>query len=228
MNADGKMAGNFIEGRRRMDVSTGQIEHVAGFEYAIDQRRFGSARVDGRFALLPGLIAKGRRPHRLVNQPSFATRELQHENVVYIVMRSEPRVLRRRYIGIDLHRMSELRRKLIGKRLNRRPRSMNALQYERGAPSEFRKDFIVGDLIADLSTGTAAASETGRRQQVAAPAHANEGRSEPTSRDQLIDRVERQQVSEAVSGTLLCRSQQWGNAPMPCGELVNCESCEPK
>jgi hypothetical protein len=79
--------------------------------------------------------------------------------------------------------MTELRRESFGKRSDRSPRAVHALQDERRARNEFREDFIVGDLVADLSAGTTTARETGRRQQIAVPAHPDKGRSQPSPRD---------------------------------------------
>ena len=91
-----------------MQPATRQVEDIPWLEHRVDVGLAFRGLGHGGAAIGPGLITQRVRVDRLMDDPALGPLDLQDEDVVDVVVIVEPTVLRRRDVGIGLHRMSEL------------------------------------------------------------------------------------------------------------------------
>ena len=107
----------------------------------------------------PGLVAQRRLQHRCVDLPALLAGDLQHEDVVHVVVVAEPLVLRRGDVRVGLDGMAELGRQLLAERDDRRPDPVQALQHHGRAVGEQPDQLVVADLIGDAGAHPAGCGE---------------------------------------------------------------------
>ncbi len=108
----------------------------------------------------------------------------------------------------------------------RGPRAVQALQHDGGAVGEVPADAVVADLVADAGSHAAPQGERRFGQGGAALGHPQERGPQPAVGDQLVDRVEGEQVREVVPRAVGARRQERSDAPRP-GELIEPRPEEP-
>ena len=79
--------------------------------------------------------------------------DLQHEDVVHVVVRAEPARGRRGDVGVDLRGVPEVGGQLVGELDQRRPEPVQPLQDDGAAVGEQPQDGVGGHLVGDLGAG---------------------------------------------------------------------------
>ena len=80
-------------------------------------------------------------------RPALLALDLQHEDVVHVVVVAEALRLRRGDVGVDLHRVAELGGQVLGEVDDRRPEAVQALQHQGGPVGEEPDQGVVADLV---------------------------------------------------------------------------------
>ena len=94
-----------------------------------------------------------------MNPPLLLAFDLQHEDVVYVVMSAEPLVLRGSDVRVGLHRMTELGSEPLTEFQDWWPRAMQRLQHQSRALGEEPDELVITYLIGDPSTNASGRSE---------------------------------------------------------------------
>ena len=172
----------------RVDVAAGEVEGVAGPQHGVDHRLALGGGGDVGGAVLPGLGAQRVGEHRRVDAPVLLAGDLQHEDVVHVVVRAEPARGRRGDVGVDLRGVAQVGGELVGELDQRRPEPVQALQDDGAAVGEQPQDGVGGDLVGDLRAGAAGGREPLRVDDGAVLRDPQERRAQAAAGEQLVDR----------------------------------------
>ena len=215
------------EGGGRVQEAAGQVQAVAGTQHGLDQRRLLGSPLDRGLAIGPGLIAQRGLVHGRVDLPALLALDLQHEDVVHVVVIAEALVLRGRDVGIGLHRVTELGGQLLAQRDDRRPDAVQSLQHHRRPVGEQPDELVVADLVGDAGADAAGSGEGLVGQRVAALGHPQERGPQPALGDQFVDRIAAQQIGEGAR-QVVRRGEQRLLPPVVRRELVAIDGDEPR
>src|SRR5262249_3409130 len=92
----------------------------------------------------PRLLQQGQVESSFVECPMLASPNLQHEDIVSVVMRAQPLAVGGREIGIDLHARGERRRESAAKISQRRRTLADAIDCDRTAVPIVRVQMLQG------------------------------------------------------------------------------------
>ena len=148
--------------------------------------------------LRPGLASQRPLVHRLVHDPALVACDLQHEDVVDVVVRRESARRRGRDIGVDLHGVTELCGEVSRERDHRRPDAVQRLEHDRRAVGEEPRHRRVVHLVGDRRSHPARPCVASGVDDDAVLCHAEERRPQAATREQLVDGLE---VEEVVEGS---------------------------
>ena len=95
--------------------------------------------------------------------------------------------------------MAQIRAQCAGELDERRPEAMERLQHDRVPGREQLHDPVVDDLVADGCADTARTGEARGVDDRAVLRDSNERRAEPSGREDLVRRIEREEVAEALA-----------------------------
>jgi hypothetical protein len=115
---------------------------------------------------------------------------------MYVVVRSEPAVLRGRDVRIDLNRVAQLCCQVGGKVDEWRPCAMKALQHQGAAAAHLRQDSVVGCLVRNAGSRAAAPREAGSRKHRSILRHPEEWSAQAAAGHELVDPGRVEQIGE--------------------------------
>ena len=150
---------------------------------------------------------------RRVHLPALAAERLQDEDVVRILVQVQSLRAGRRDVGVDLTRMPELQLEVTAEARDRLGPAMQALEHDRRAVFEERRDASGVRDPCDLPRTCATRSRVGGLRDLGAGLHEpEERRAERGRREEPVDVVEREQVLEP-GGRRGCRRRGCRNGP---------------
>src|SRR6202012_420292 len=114
----------------------GKVQHVPGGEGGLEVGGEPRTLDDGIAVVGPGFIAERIAVDGFVDRPALLSRDLDDEDVVYVVMRVEPARRRRGDVRVDLDRMPDVGDELAGEGRERLPRPVKSLQHQCRAVAE--------------------------------------------------------------------------------------------
>jgi hypothetical protein len=174
VDPEGEVRADVAQRRCGVEVSTRQVETVAGLEHLVDHRRGVGSCGDSFATVGPRLVAQWRGVDGFVDAPALAAGDLEHEDVVHVVVVVEATGLRRSDVSVDLHGMAEVGRELLGEVDERRPGPVQCLEHERRAVGEQRRELGVVHLVGDARTDAAGTGEVASREGGALLGHPDE------------------------------------------------------
>ena len=215
VDADGEVGADVAERAGRVEVPAGQVEAVARSQRLLEQRRSRGGLLDGGAPVGPRLVAQRARVDRLADPPALLAGHLEDEDVVNVVVVAEAGVLRRRDVGVDLHRVTEVGGEVLGEGQHRLPGAVQALQHDRRAVGEEPQQLVVARLVGDARAGPAAGRERAVGQGRPVLRDPQERGAEAAPRDELVDGVVREQVAEPARQVRRAAQQRPGSPVLP-------------
>ena len=216
VNTQGEMDGDFPLRLGGMQPASRQVKDIARLEDRVDVRRALSGLFDGGAAIRPRLASQRIYVDRLMDDPALGSLDLQHEDVVDVVVIIEATVLRRGDVSVGLHRMSEFSAQLRAETRHRLPRAVQRLQDEGGAVSEFAPQRGVVKLVGDGGADPCRRSVGGLGKRGAAFGDAQERRPQPTPRNQFVHCAGRKNIGKVADTA----GEQGGPPPDITGEFL--------
>ena len=154
-----------------------------------------------------------------MNPPSLLSFDLQHEDIVYVVMGAEALILRGSDVRVGLHRMAELGGELLAELENRRPDAVQRLQDQRRSVCKEPDQPVVAYLIGDPRADTARSCECFVGKGGAVLGDPEERCPQTPLRHKFVDRIRIEQLGEP-SWEISCWGQQRLLSPVLISEQV--------
>ena len=154
-----------------------------------------------------------------MNPPPLLSFDLQHEDIVYVVMGAEALILRGSDVSVGLHRMAELCGELLAELENGRPYAVQRLQYQGRSVGKEPDQLVVAYLIGDPRADTARRGECLVGKGGAVLGDPEERCPQTPLRHKFVDRICTEQLGKP-SWKISCWGQQRSLSPVLIGEQV--------
>ena len=158
-----------------------------------------------------GWSRNGERVHGSVDGPLLATRDLEDEDVVHVVVVVEAVVLRGRDVGVGLDGMPRSAASCWQKAMIGGHDAVQRLEHEGGAAREERGELVVAHLVRDAGARPPGAVKAACGSVLPSLATRRNGRPQAALAEQLVDVVLGEQVGEATR--VGSRLQERGSRP---------------
>jgi hypothetical protein len=210
----------------RVEVSTREVEAIAWPKHCVDQGRLLSSFLNLRLPIGPRLITERRLQDRWMNQPPFLAFDLQHEDVVHVVMSAEALILGWSDVRVGLYGMAQFGSESLAELKNRRPDAMQGLQHQSRAVSKEPDELVITDLICNSSPNAARRGEGPDGEGCTVLRDAEERDPQTALGDQLVDRICIEQLAKSTSRKIASWGQQRLLPPVLTRELITIDGDE--
>jgi hypothetical protein len=207
-----------------VEVSTREVEAIAWPKHCVDQGRLLSSFLNLRLPIGPRLITERGLQDRWMNQPPFFAFDLQHEDVMHVVMSAEALILGWSDVRVGLYGMAQFGGELLAEFKNRRQDAMQGLQHQSRAVSKEPDELVITDLICNSGPNAARGGEGPVGEGCTVLRDAEERGPQTALGNQLVDRICIEQLAKSTSRKIASWGQQRLLPPVLTRELITVDS----